>query len=275
MSVSSNLFEDSWCDVIGKARRGLDLTLAQLAERSQLPLKEVEKLFEGIFDKEKLAMLASSLSLNTRALLALAENSPPAPCILPEQMARFTTSFHGMEVHSYLLWSKENKRAIAFDTGADVTALLHKLAAEQLTLDSIFLTHNHQDHVEKLGELCIKTGIDAWIAAADEIEDTKLLPNNFSYQLDSSLCIEARPTPGHSPGGTTYVIYGLSTPIAVVGDAIFARSVGGLSATAYHAGLRAIEESILSLPADTILCPGHGPLTTVEEERKLNPFFPK
>ncbi|MBX9741945.1 MAG: MBL fold metallo-hydrolase [Chthoniobacterales bacterium] len=268
-------FEDNWCDVIGKASRGLNCSLARLTQLSNLSLKDIEQLFNGVLDKKNLGILAPFLSLHAEALLALAENTPPVPCLLPKQMAQFTTSFHGMQVHSYLLWSEENKTAIAFDTGADLTSLFNKLTANQLTLRTLFLTHGHRDHVEKLSKLLTQTGAEAWIAEADWISGTKPLPKHFSCQLDSCIQIKAHSTPGHSPGGTTYVIQGLPVPVAIVGDAIFARSVGGIPPAAYSKGLQAIEENILSLSPETILCPGHGPLTTVEEERKLNPFFAK
>jgi hydroxyacylglutathione hydrolase len=88
-----------------------------------------------------------------------------------------------------------------------------------------------------------------------------------------ALSIEPRLTRGHSEGGTTYVINGLSRPVAVVGDAIFAGSIGGPKLS-YADALEGIRSQILSLPDNTVICPGHGPLTTVGEEKANNPFFP-
>ena len=85
--------------------------------------------------------------------------------------------------------------------------------------------------------------------------------------------ITARLTAGHSNGGTTYVVEGLRPTIAVVGDALFSASMGGVPPERYPAALRANGEKILSLPDDSIICPGHGPLTTVGEEKKHNPFY--
>ena len=84
----------------------------------------------------------------------------------------------------------------------------------------------------------------------------------------------AKHTHGHSVGGMTYVIDGLEKPVAVVGDAIFAGSMGG-GMISYEDALRTNREKIMTLPNDTILCPGHGPLTTVCEEKQSNPFFPE
>ena len=65
---------------------------------------------------------------------------------------------------------------------------------------------------------------------------------------------------------------GLPRLLAIVGDALFAGSMGG-GLVSYDDALRNNREQILSLPDDTILCPGHGPLTTVGEEKRHNPFF--
>ena len=86
------------------------------------------------------------------------------------------------------------------------------------------------------------------------------------------LKIDTRQTSGHSRGGVTYVVNGLPNRIAEVGDSMFASSMGGGSVS-YADALRNNREQILTLPDDTILCPGHGPLTTVGEEKMHNPFF--
>ena len=72
----------------------------------------------------------------------------------------------------------------------------------------------------------------------------------------------------------TYIIDGLAKPVAVVGDAIFAGSMGG-GVVSYMDALRTNREKIISLSDETILCPGHGPITSVGEEKMNNPFFPE
>ena len=78
----------------------------------------------------------------------------------------------------------------------------------------------------------------------------------------------------HSPGGITYIVRGLAHPVAVVGDAVFAGSMGG-GGISYEDALFTNKKEIFALPNDTIICPGHGPLTTVGEELKHNPFYAK
>ena len=84
--------------------------------------------------------------------------------------------------------------------------------------------------------------------------------------------IEARYTWGHSPGGMTFVCTGLARPVAIVGDSMFAGSMGGGSVS-YKDAVQNNFEKILTLADETIICPGHGPMTSVAEEKKHNPFF--
>jgi len=67
-------------------------------------------------------------------------------------------------------------------------------------------------------------------------------------------------------------VSGLARPIAIVGDSLFAGSMGGGNVS-YRDALRTNFEKILTLPDQTIICPGHGPMTTVGEEKEHNPFF--
>ncbi|MEM9017441.1 MAG: MBL fold metallo-hydrolase, partial [Verrucomicrobiota bacterium] len=86
------------------------------------------------------------------------------------------------------------------------------------------------------------------------------------------LSVSTLTTSGHSLGGTTYFVEGLERPIAVVGDAIFAGSMGG-GMISFDDAWKNNREKILTLPDETVICPGHGPLTSVAEEKRNNPFF--
>ena len=89
------------------------------------------------------------------------------------------------------------------------------------------------------------------------------------------LQITSRETPGHADDGVTYVVDnfpGFAPKVAMVGDAIFAGSMGG-APSHYQLAREKVQSEILSLSAETILCPGHGPITTVAEQLTVNPFF--
>jgi glyoxylase-like metal-dependent hydrolase (beta-lactamase superfamily II) len=89
------------------------------------------------------------------------------------------------------------------------------------------------------------------------------------------LRISHRDTPGHAEDGVTYIVgtWPEDAPhVAIVGDAIFSGSMGRGNQS-WELAKQKVREQILSLPADTLICPGHGPLTTVAQEKAHNPFF--
>ena len=89
------------------------------------------------------------------------------------------------------------------------------------------------------------------------------------------LQVTHRATPGHAEDGVTYVVGNWpddAPQVAIVGDAIFAGSMGGGN-NAWELARSRVREQILSLPAETLIGAGHGPLTTVAEEKANNPFF--
>ena len=185
----------------------------------------------------------------------------------------FTTPFDDMTVNSYAAADFASGEAVAFDSGADAEPLLEWLRINGLRLKLILLTHTHGDHVFALDYLREKTGAPAYVSNREPFEGAESFDSAAGREfLCGLLRIESRLTWGHSPGGTTYVIHGLEKPVAVVGDALFAGSMGGAN-LAYREALANNREQIFTLPPETVLCPGHGPLTTVAAERKHNPFF--
>jgi len=270
--------EDSWIDVLCKACRGQQLSEENLALRAGITTAEVNRLLGGdpdsMSDPSVLEKASHALGLDAASLLELACGEyHPGEIPLPKGMALFTSDWGGMQVHSYLAWDEATRDAVAFDTGADASDLLVFLRNRGLTLRLLLLTHGHGDHVFEADRIVEKTGANAWIGEGEGVPGIAVFAVGKEFRL-GSLTIATRLTKGHAPGGVTYVIGGLERPVAIVGDAIFAGSMGGAN-TSYADCLRTTREEILSLPSETILCPGHGPLTTVALECKHNPFFPK
>jgi len=265
--------EDSWTDVIRKARRGQEISEQELALRSNLPLESILDLERGHLSLENLERVGEALGLGGEQLLTLAQGKyHPGVLELPEGLAMFTTPWHDFEVHSYLLWDPGQPAvAAAFDTGSDATEMLDFLTKRELALRQIFLTHGHGDHVFELDRLMEKTGAVAWIGEGEEVPDAGSFVAGKDFFV-GSLRIETRFTWGHAVGGISYVIHGLSRPVAMVGDALFAGSMGG-PMVSYQACLETNRREIFSLPPEALVCPGHGPLTTVALEREHNPFF--
>ena len=264
--------EDNFIDVIGKAQRGLRISDTELAQTAGLSQTQIRELRDGTIDNEALKKIAPVLRLDPSALIELASGEwKPAELENFDGLAQFTTDYDGMAVNSYLVWDLESKHAVACDTGADCRDMLRLATRENLSIKMILLTHAHSDHVADLPRLREETAAQVFGPAREPVPGAERLEGNKRLRL-GKLDIETRLTWGHSPGGITYVVHGLARPLAIVGDSLFAGSMGGGNVS-YQDALRNNLEKILTLPDETIICPGHGPMTTVAEEKNHNPFF--
>ncbi len=263
--------EDTYTDILGKAMRGLHLDDQALATRAGVGIPELQTLRSGEFSHAVVSKVAPVLGLNPGALEALAKkNYQPADVTL-EGLAQFNTPYEDMTVNAYLVWDPASKEAAVFDTGADASGILAEAQSRGLIVKHIFITHTHGDHIFDIDRLREKTGAEVWSSAREPLSGTHTFAPGQSWHL-GGLTVESRLTWGHSPGGVTYVVSGLSRPVAIVGDSIFAGSMGG-GGVSYADAVKNNLEQILTLPSTTVICPGHGPLTSVGEEQTHNPFF--
>ena len=264
--------EDNVSDIIGKAQRGLAVSDSQVAERSGISAEKMRKLRDGEFEDDALDRVAPVLKLDPTALRKLAAGKwDPEMVGEIEGLAQFNTTYHDMTVNAYLIWDPNAGEAVAFDTGADCSEMLQCIEERRLKVKLILLTHAHPDHVADLGRLRKATAAPVYISKLEAEGGMEAIAEGKRFRA-GCLEIEARLTSGHSPGGMTYVVTGLSRPIAIVGDSLFAGSMGGGNVS-YEDALRNNREKILTLPDETVICPGHGPMTTVGEEKAHNPFF--
>jgi glyoxylase-like metal-dependent hydrolase (beta-lactamase superfamily II) len=266
--------EDTFTDVLGKAQRGLKLSDDQLAARAGISIAELAASKEGAFSEPVLRRLAPALGLGTASLLALAKKAwRPAPVGSVPGLAAFNTPYEDMTVNCYLVWDPASRKAAAFDTGATAEPMLLRARAHGLAIEIIFLTHTHRDHIADLARLRQETSAPVYVGRDENFPGGEPIEAGRTFRL-GALSIEARQTAGHAAGGISYVATGLSRPVAVVGDALFASSMGG-GMVSYEQALRTNRENLFTLPDETIVCPGHGPLTTIGEEKQHNPFYPE
>ncbi len=264
--------EDNVSDIVGKAQRGLGISDSQLAAKSGVSPEKIQKIRHGDLDDDAVERAAPVLKLDAAALRKLATGKwiPEAVGEI-KGLAQFNTTYHDMTVNAYLVWDPNIGEAVAFDTGADCSEMLQCIEEKRLKVKLILLTHAHPDHVADLGRLRKATGAPVYISELEAEGGMEAIAEGKRFRA-GCLEIEARLTSGHSPGGMTYVVTGLSRPIAIVGDSLFAGSMGGGNVS-YEDALRNNREKILTLPDETVICPGHGPMTTVGEEKAHNPFF--
>lgn len=267
--------EDGFTDVLGKARKGLKVSLEELAERTGIHLTSVQQAFNGEIEPDKLEKLAFALNLHGPSLVAMAKSQwQPRPVPDMAGLAQFTTWYGDMTVNAYLVWDPNTGEAASFDTGSSCQSMLDFLHHQKLSLHKIFITHTHMDHLADLEKLSA-TVSDAhcYGSAAENPLGLKPLVHGDGL-LVGNLKIRVLGTSGHTPGGLSYFIEGLDRPLVVVGDALFASSMGGAPYAYQEARMNNLHK-LLTLPDDTIICPGHGPMTTVGEEKAHNPFFPE
>jgi hydroxyacylglutathione hydrolase len=266
--------EDNFNDVISKAQRGLQVSDVDLMTRAEVSAEDLAAIKAGQPLDAVIRRVARHLRLSPEALEALAHKRwyPQIPDF-PKGFAAFNTAYGDMTVNSYLIWDPRARLAASFDTGANCRDMLDLIQSEKLNLRYIFLTHTHEDHIADLAALAAATRAEVWSSELEPVAypGAKVFKENVHFHV-GALAIKTLFTHGHSPGLTTFYVTGLSWPLAVVGDSIFASSMGG-SATHFADQFRNNKEKILTLPRDTVLAPGHGPLSTLAQEKQHNPFL--
>ena len=264
--------EDLHQDILGKAMRGLGIGKNEMAKRVECEKSQIEHILSGGVDEELMFSMSKELDLDGSKLLVSAKKEwCPSPLIV-DCFQQFNLPFGDMHVNVHIVWDKNSKRAWVFDSGPSAEPILSFLEEKGLHVDAIFLTHTHRDHIACLDELKVGSGNPSvYVHELEAIDGCTSIREGFEHRADG-LSLSALHTHGHALGGITYVIKGLEKPVAIVGDAVFAGSMGG-GMISYTDALHTNREKILSLLEDTILCPGHGPLTKVAWEKKHNPFF--
>jgi hydroxyacylglutathione hydrolase len=270
--------EDHLGDIIRKARDMSHVSAAAATNAAGLSVAELAALEEtGRIGKQPdFAALARLIGLNPLKLEGIAKGWLPAEKDLNvwRGLRVFTTAGEGMTANCYLVWDEATRDAAVFDTGFDAKPVLDGITENRLQLRHIFITHSHYDHVEGLPEIrgaFPKARLHSGSKAAPVDQRNK--PNEI-VQL-GGLRITHRETPGHADDGVMYIVgnWQEDAPhVAMVGDAIFAGSMGNGHGQ-WDLARQKIREQILSLPPATLICPGHGPFTTVAEEKEHNPFF--
>jgi glyoxylase-like metal-dependent hydrolase (beta-lactamase superfamily II) len=271
------MLEDHVGDVVRKGRLHAGVAVEAAAAAAGLPVDEYEA-FEANGKATRpcqFGPLAALLGLNPAKLERIAAGWTPAPPDLGRwRELRVVTTTAGMSVNAYLVWDEVTRDAAVFDTGFDAAPLIQLIEENGLLLRYLFLTHGHADHVAGLATLRARYPKARLRSSAKSAPpDQRNRPNDFL--MLGSLRITNRDTPGHAEDGVTYLVgtWPEDAPhVAFVGDAIFAGSMGGAAGNAALAKEKIVQQ-ILSLPPATLICPGHGPLTTVAEEKANNPFF--
>jgi hydroxyacylglutathione hydrolase len=268
--------EDELGDILQKARDGKSWSQEDLAETAGLKLDEVHRIerYEWTPPEATLTRLAEVLGLDGPALSAIARNAwhPKEPVADPDFDLVCLNVFMGTyPVKCYLLRCPATNETAIVDTGANPETIIRKAREMKVKPSKIFLTHAHPDHAWGLDLLVKEFQCPTWIDAREPrpggTQDIHFVKDGEIIEL-GELKVQAIATPGHTPGGVSYKV----NKTVLSGDTIFAGSMGRANSSwqdLYHS----ITQTLFSFSDDTALHPGHGPATTVGQEKQHNPFF--
>jgi len=198
------------------------------------------------------------------------------------------------EQNCTVFWCENTRQAVVIDPGGDVERIVRLLEDEKLTLAKILVTHGHIDHAGGVAALAEKTGVTTiegpheedrfWIEGMPQQSKMFGFPNVRSFEPTRWLKggdkvgfgeveLDVLHCPGHTPGHV--VFFHAPSRLAQVGDVLFQGSIGR---TDFPRGdhdtlIRSIKERLFPLGDDVDFIPGHGPMSTLGEERKYNPFL--
>jgi glyoxylase-like metal-dependent hydrolase (beta-lactamase superfamily II) len=269
--------EDHVGDIIRKARKAANVAEDAAARAAGISPADLADLEENGRAKAGINYnaLASLIQLHPAKLERIAKGWLPRPVDISgwRELRQITTTAR-YAVNAYLVWDEVTREAALFDTGWEARPILDIIDENQLQLKHLFITHTHEDHIAALAQVREHfPKVRLHSSSKNAPPDQRNRPNDFIHL--GSLRITNRDTPGHAEDGVTYIIGNFpedAPGVAIVGDCVFAGSIGtGFVSTELLKSK--IQEQIFSLPPDTLICPGHGPLTTVGQEKENNPFF--
>ena len=191
----------------------------------------------------------------------------------------------------FLIRRRDTAAALVVDPGLQLDRVVRQLREERLTVERILVTHGHIDHVGGVPALHQDTGApiamhpdDLAILDWDQLGRLPFIPRGFGpFSIDlglthgmtlsfADLSVRVLHTPGHTEGSVCF-LFGLD---CFAGDTLFQRGIGrtDLPGGDMRKIVFSIREVLYRLPPKTVVYPGHGPRTTIEEEMLLNPFVP-
>ncbi|UCE23196.1 MAG: MBL fold metallo-hydrolase [Candidatus Zixiibacteriota bacterium] len=196
------------------------------------------------------------------------------------------------QVNCYLYWDETSGDGLIIDPGAEETLIIDSVSRAGFKPRAILLTHGHADHIAAVAPVKGEYNVPLYVGDGEQDLLSNPSANVSAFFADpivappadflltdeqvvdiGSVSLRVLKTPGHSPGGVCYLDE--SKGILFCGDTIFYGSIGrtDFPGCSHQALIKSINDKIMKLPDDVICYPGHGPETSVGNERMNNPFL--
>ena len=203
-----------------------------------------------------------------------------------------TLTVGSFAANCYIVGSSETRQGMIIDPGADADTIMRTVQQTELSISIVVITHAHMDHVGALREVQQKTSARFAVHEAEKgfvfsapmrmltslgVSPVKSPPNpdrllNDGDVIDiGDLHFKVLYTPGHSSGGICLLGHG----VVFSGDTLFKLGIGrtDFPGMSHERLIKSISEKLMVLPDETVVYPGHGPPTTIGDERRGNPFL--
>lgn len=280
MVIERTPLEDELGDVLDKAIRHAGLSEAVVAVRAGVPESRLRDAIDYRSDltEAELDRLAAVLGLGKAGLRMLASGRYPLPEILGLPFCLFPLRLqHGIGVaNAYLVADCSSDRGLLFDTGPSGVALRRVWPSRLRHVEAVFITHAETEHVGGLEDVRVaQRNPPIFAPSGSGVVGATQMSDGARLEF-AGFTVTVLSTPGHAEAHHSYLVRSTYAPtgtgLLLSGDLLFAGSVGGGFFCPNR--LRAsIDRLVGSLPPETVVAPGHGPLTTLGNERAYNPFL--
>ncbi len=272
------MLEDDFSDVLRKAQRGMHIATPALAHITGIDAAAIEAWLSGagVPSADQARALAVPLRLDPGKLADRAAGAWEPHIALPPNVRHHPHDPHPS--NGYLFFLDDGKTAALIDPAGLPAPLLRAVAAGPYTLRYILITHKHADHCDATADVALAYPDAEIVMHASDAPAIgglakRALPivDGDELPFGDAATIRMLHTPGHTDGSSCF----LFRSTLFTGDTLFAGSVGGAygDVSTYADILDSVTFKLFTLDDATVLMPGHGPPSTIAEEKAHNPFF--
>ncbi len=272
------MLEDDFTDILRKAKRGTQTTDAQIASATGIAAATLAAWADGsrLPTDEEARAVARVLGLDPGKFADAAATRWAPQVALPPDVRHHPQDPHPS--NGYIFFLEDGKTAALVDPAGIPANLLRAINEGPYALRYILVTHEHADHCDATADIARAFPSAHIVMHRTDVHaigtlGARALPvvDGDELPFGDNTVIRMLHTPGHTDGSSCF----LFRSTLFTGDTLFAGSVGGAfgSRSTYRDILDSVSTKIFSLDETTVLMPGHGPPSTVAQERAHNPFF--